>query len=149
MSERKYRQRGYQDDDRDREPKPQTKKPAQEPGAPAGTRRISQEGPKNLNMPGFRQVVRCAQCGNVVSAEIGFESRCTRCGTDLHTCAQCESFDPGSRFECTQTTLTARVSPKNTRNTCTLYSPRTTVERETTTPKVDSARKAFDDLFKL
>jgi hypothetical protein len=150
MSDRKYRQRGYQDDDRDRESKPQAKKPAQEPGAPAGTRRISQDGPKNVNMPGFRQVVRCSQCGNVVGAEIEIEegTRCARCGTDLRTCAQCQSFDPGSRFECMQP-ITARVSPKNTRNTCPLYSPRTTVERETTTPKVDSARKAFDDLFKF
>jgi hypothetical protein len=45
--------------------------------------------------------------------------------------------------------IPARISPKNERNTCTLYAPRTTVERETTTPKVDSARKAFDDLFKF
>ena len=149
MSDRKYRQRGYQDDDRDRQPKPQARKPEPEPGAPAGTRRISQDGPKNINMPGFRQVVRCAQCGNVIGDEIVTETRCTRCGTDLRTCAQCESFDPGSRFECMQVTLTARVSPKNMRNTCTFYSPRTTVERETTTPKVDSARKAFDDLFKF
>jgi len=149
MSDRKYRQRGYQDDDRDRTPKPQGKKPEPEPGAPAATRRISQDAPRNINMPGFREVVRCAQCGNVVAGEISAETRCTRCGTDLRTCAQCESFDPGSRFECMQTTLTARVSPKNARNTCTFYSPRTTVERETTTPKVDSARKAFDDLFKF
>jgi hypothetical protein len=45
--------------------------------------------------------------------------------------------------------IPARISPKSERNTCTLYTPRTTVERETTTPKVDSARKAFDDLFKF
>jgi hypothetical protein len=148
MSDRKYRQRGYQDDDRDRPPKPEGKKPEREPGAPAGTRRISQDGPKNINMPGFRHVVRCSNCGTVVQEEVGGESRCARCGTDLHTCAQCESFDPGSRFECMQT-IPARVSPKNTRNTCTLYSPRTTYERETTAPKTDSARKAFDDLFKF
>ena len=148
MSDRKYRQRGYQDSDRDRPAKPQAKKPEREPGAPAGTRRISQDGPKALNMPGFRHVVRCSNCGNVVTEEVGAETRCARCGTDLRTCAQCESFDPGSRFECMQT-ITARVTPKNTRNTCTFYSPRTTVERETTTPKVDSARKAFDDLFKF
>jgi hypothetical protein len=43
----------------------------------------------------------------------------------------------------------ARVSPKGARNGCTFYEPRTTVERETTTPKVDDARKAFDDLFKF
>jgi hypothetical protein len=56
------------------------------------------------------------------------------------------SFDPGSRFECMET-IPARITPKNARNTCTLYSARTTVERETTTPRTDDARKAFDDLF--
>jgi hypothetical protein len=45
-------------------------------------------------------------------------------------------------------TIPARVSPKNAKNACTLYTPRTTVERETTTPRTDNARKAFDDLFK-
>ena len=148
MSDRKYRQRGYQDDDRDRQPKPEVKKPEREPGAPAGARRISQDGPKNINMPGFRHVVRCSNCGTVVAGDVGMESRCTRCGNDLHACAQCESFDPGSRFECMQT-IAARVSPKNTRNSCELFAPRTTVERETTTPRTDNARKAFDDLFKF
>ena len=66
MSERKYRQRGYQDDDRDRERKPQPARPAPEPGAPAATRRISQVEPRNINMPGFRTVLRCAQCGAVI-----------------------------------------------------------------------------------
>jgi hypothetical protein len=48
-----------------------------------------------------------------------------------------------------QPTLTARVSPKNVRNMCALYSPRTTVERETkSSAATPSARKAFDDLFK-
>ncbi|HZM59926.1 MAG TPA: hypothetical protein VFB85_09020 [Vicinamibacterales bacterium] len=147
MSERKYRQRGYQDDDRDRQPKP-AQRPAPEPGAPAGARRISQDAPKNINMPGYHEVVRCAQCGNVVSADIGLETRCNRCGTDLHACAQCVSFDPGSRFEC-MLPIPARITPKNTRNSCTSFSPRTTVERQTTTPRTDSARKAFDDLFKF
>lgn len=148
MSDRKYRQRGYQDDDRDRQPKPEARKPEREPGAPAGARRISQDGPRTINMPGFRHVVRCSSCGTVVGADVGSESRCARCGVDLRTCAQCESFDPGSRFECMQT-IAARVSPKNVRNACTFYSPRTTYERETTAPKPDSARKAFDDLFKF
>ena len=121
MSDRKYRQRGYDDDPRDRQPKPASPRPAPEPGAPAGARRISQDGPRNLNMPGFREVVRCSQCA---------------------------SFDPGSRFECMQT-VTARVTPKNAKNSCSLYAPRTKVERETTTPRTDDARKAFDDLFKF
>jgi hypothetical protein len=148
MSDRKYRQRGYQDDDRDRPAKAPVKREP-EPGAPAGARRISQDGPKNINMPGYREIIRCSQCGNPVSADIGFDSRCQRCGTDLHSCSQCVSFDPGSRFECMDPALTARVSPKNARNGCTLFSPRTTVERETTAPRTDDARKAFDDLFKF
>ncbi len=148
MSDRKYRQRGYRDDERDSQPKPQSPRPAPEPGAPAGTRRISQDGPRNINMPGFREVVRCTQCGAVIEAEVGRESRCARCGVELHTCSQCTYFDPGSRFECMQP-VPARISPKNGKNTCPLYAARTTVERETTTPRVDDPRKAFDDLFKL
>src|SRR5690242_3590094 len=136
MSEdRKYRQRGYRDDDRDRQPR-QAPRPAPEPGAPAGARRISQDGPKNINMPGYREVVRCTQCGAIITEEVGLLSSCPRCNTDLHSCAQCTSFDPGSRFECMQT-ISARISPKNARNTCTLFSARTTVERETTTPRPD------------
>lgn len=145
MSERKYRQRGYQDDDRDRAPRAPSR-PAPEPGAPAGARRISQDGPKHVNMPGYREVVRCTQCGAVMPADVGFETRCPRCGTEVHTCAQCTSFDPSCTFECTQS-IPSRVSPKTSKNACTLFSPRTTVERETTTPRSDDARKAFDDLF--
>ena len=148
MSDRKYRQRGYQDNDRPRAERPAPARPAPEPGAPAGARRLSQDGPKTFNMPGYREVVRCAQCGNVGSADIDGDARCPRCGTDLHACAQCASFDPGSRFECMQA-ITARISPKDARNACPLFAPRTTVERETTTPRTDSARKAFDDLFKF
>jgi hypothetical protein len=148
MSDRKYRQRGYQDDDRDRPAKPSGLRPAPEPGAPAGARRISQDGPRSINMPGFREVVRCAQCGAVIEEDVGFETRCPRCGTELHACSQCVSFDPGSRFECMQP-VTARVAPKNVKNGCTMYAPRTKVERETTTPRTDDARKAFDDLFKI
>ena len=148
MSERKYRQRGYHDDDRERESRTRPSRPAPEPGAPAATRRISQDAPRALNMPGFREVVRCAPCGALIDADVRFDSTCPRCAVDLHSCSQCTSFDPGSRFECMQP-VAARVSPKNVRNSCTLFAPRTTVERETTTPRVDDPRKAFDDLFKL
>lgn len=148
MSDRKYRQRGYQDDDRDRQPRSRPR-PAPEPGAPAGARRLSsQDGPKNINMPGYRTVVRCAQCGAVVEEDVASDSRCPRCGTDLHACSQCTSFDPAGRFECMES-IPTRVSPKNTRNACQMYTARKTVERETTAPRSDNARKAFDDLFKF
>lgn len=148
MSDRKYRQRGYQDEDRERRPAPEAPRAPREPGAPAGARRISQDGPRAINMPGYREVVRCAQCGAVIDGDVGAESRCPRCGTDLHACAQCVSFDPGSPLECMQP-ISVRITPKNMKNACALYSARTTVERETTAPRPDNARKAFDDLFKI
>jgi len=71
----------------------------------------------------------------------------------LHSCIQCVSFDTSARFECTQP-LTERVSPKDERNMCALFAPRTTIERQTSTPapqspETNSARRAFDDLFKI
>ncbi len=146
MSDRKYRQRGYMDDDRDRQPQSSQKKP----GAPQGPRERGDrpEGPRTPNLMAAHEVVKCNQCGERVASAIGFESQCTRCGTDLHACAQCASFDPGSRFECMQA-IPARIAPKNARNTCTFYTPRSTVERQTGSTAPTTARKAFDDLFKL
>jgi hypothetical protein len=95
--------------------------------------------------------MRCSRCGNVFTDAIAADSRCRRCGADLHACVQCESFDAGRRFECTQT-IPVRIAPKDARNTCELFSPRVTIERETHSkaqPQATSgARKAFDDLFK-
>ena len=60
------------------------------------------------------------------------------------------SFDTGSRWECSQQALIARITPKDERNTCALFEPRTTVERQTSTQVApNTARQAFDDLFKI
>ena len=86
------------------------------------------------------------RCGNEVPVALGPTSQCGRCSADLHTCAQCVSFDPGSRFECREQ-IPARISPKDARNECALFEPRVTSERETRSQAPASARKAFDDLF--
>jgi hypothetical protein len=163
MSDRKYRQRGYQDDDRDRRPPqgpsgPGQGRPEREPGAPAGARRISSEGAKNPKMMGYRAVARCARCGTIVDPHILSKSTCPKCHQDLRSCVQCASFDPGARFECTKP-LSARVSPKDVANDCSHYEARTSWERETTaavtstsargSQEPSGARKAFEDLFKL
>jgi hypothetical protein len=163
MSDRKYRQRGYQDDGRDRPARPpQGPKPEREPGAPAGARRISSEGARNPRMMGYREVARCARCGALVDAQIFSRTTCPKCQQDLRACVQCTHFDPSARFECSRP-LTARVSPKDAANECALFEPRTSWERETTTAVAapaassagqsgatsSSARKAFDDLFKI
>jgi hypothetical protein len=151
MSDRKYRQRGYQDEvpRGPRGPKPQPGGGPQKPQTPGAPGRVLQraEGPKTPNLMAAHEVVKCSRCGNRITSEIGFDGRCNRCGVDLHSCAQCTSFDPGSRFECMQT-IPARVSPKDARNACTLFSPRTVIERQTGSTAPTTARTAFDDLFK-
>ena len=161
MSDRKYRQRGYQDEPS----KPRGQKGPSEPKPPQerAPGRVLQDasGPKTPNLMAAREVCRCARCGNLLSLPFAADARCPRCGVDLHSCVQCVSFDTSARWECTQSgRLPARVAPKDARNACPLYAPRTTIERQTSTPQnrdaggtssggsSNSAKQAFDDLFK-
>ena len=137
MSDRKYRQRGYQDDG-------PRERPAQGPKKPPEPR-----DPRVPNMPGFRDVFRCTRCGAVEQVSVGLLSTCSKCNADLHACCQCAYFDGGATFECMQP-VPVRVSPKDARNTCTFFSARIKVERETgSAAPVSGAKKAFDDLFKF
>ncbi len=141
---KKYRQRGYQDDDRNRESPP----PREDNRERAPRRGYGPREPKAVNMPSFREVLKCARCGALVTSAITFDTTCLKCGSDLHSCAQCTWFDTARRFECGQP-VPERVTPKQSRNTCTFFEGRVTVERETHSnvgPR--SARQAFDDLFK-
>jgi hypothetical protein len=148
MSDRKYRQRGYQDDDRPKERGQRGPEKKPELRAP-GRVFQSASGPKTPNLMGSHEVFRCARCGNLLALPVAADGRCARCGVDLHSCVNCVSFDTSARWECSQAAaLPARVSPKDERNQCSLFSPRTTVERQTGTPGPTSARQAFDDLFK-
>ena len=144
MSDRKYRQRGYQDSDRDRQP-PRDTSAGQPPPKPRGER---PEGPRTPNMPGFRNVVRCHRCGGLVTTAVLVNTTCPKCVVALHCCAQCESFLPSARYECMQT-IPARITPKDAFNTCALFEARTTVERETGSARQSTSRSAFDDLFKI
>ena len=138
MSDRKYRQRGYQDNDRERERERQPK-PQQPPR--------DREGPRSPRMMAFAEKVKCAACSAVVPTNLALDSTCPKCNADLHTCRQCTYFDPGSRFECRKP-LTARILNKGGRNKCELFAARTVVERETSSGKPTDARQAFANLFK-
>ena len=68
--------------------------------------------------------------------------RCPRCGTDLHACAQCASFDPGSRFECMQTD-SRREFRQRTRKTAARSSrrgPRSSAKRQRRAPTMRGRR---------
>jgi hypothetical protein len=155
--DRKYGQRGYQDNDRDRERDPDREKPRQQPkGGPRGSK--AKEGPRMMKMPGFQEVLRCALCGVIVPppVDIKYESQCPKCKADLRSCKNCRHFDTAAQFECTQP-IPERITKKDLRNNCEFFMARTSIERETrdsgggvsnVTSKPSDARSAFDNLFK-
>lgn len=140
MSDRKYRQRGYQENDRERE---QSQNRLRQRAGKSSER----EGPRSPRMMAFGEKVKCASCGAIVQTTISFESTCPKCNSDLHTCRQCTYFDPGSRFECRKP-IKARILNKGGRNKCELFAARTVVERETSSGTPSDARQAFANLFK-
>jgi len=155
MSERKYKQRGYQDTGTG---KPEKK---ERPPAPSGPPRQEHIGPRTPRMVGRVTRARCANCGAVLPPGFDPSGKCPRCQYELHSCKQCLHFDTGAQFECTEP-ITERVPRKDVRNECTFFAFRTTVEKDTSpampapSPVIssgvglttDSARRAFDNLFK-
>jgi len=139
MSDRKYRQRGYMDSDRE--------SPRARPQGKPQSKPQDREGPRSPKMMAFGEVVKCTSCGAKAPTNINADTTCEKCKTDLHTCRQCTHFDPGAHFECRKP-ITARILNKNARNKCELFMPRTVVERETSSGPPTDARQAFAKLFK-
>ena len=160
--ERKYGQRGYQENDRSREREPEREKKREQPkGGPRGSK--AKDGPRTMHMPGFQELLRCALCGAIVPppVEIIYESQCPKCKADLRCCKNCGHFDTAAQFECTQR-IPERITKKDIRNNCEFFVARVSIERETRdsgggnkgpAPSVKAtdashARNAFDNLFK-
>ncbi len=155
--DRKYGQRGYMNDGEGRE-RGKAERPKEKPkGAPKGALR---DIPRTVKMPGFQEVLRCSLCGVIIPPiEIQPDSQCPKCKADLRTCKNCQHFDTGARFECTEQ-IPERITKKDLRNSCDLFMAKTSIERETrdsggsaNTPAASptnpsDARSAFDNLFK-
>lgn len=153
--DRKYKQRGYMDNDRDHSrsdrPRPQG------PKLP-----LDVTGPR---LPRLVQAVtasRCFNCSTTLSQDVDYRGNCPKCGGDLHCCKQCSHFEPSTRFQCLKP-VPVRIAVKDKTNTCELFKARVTVAREATpsTPVNNGAnvrvqeprtptdaRAAFDSLFK-
>ena len=160
--DRRYRQKGYQDEDR-----PARRDDQEKREQPPGARRtpMSHDRPRSPVMPGRRGLSRCAGCGNILAPDVDVSGQCPKCHFELHSCKQCVNFDTGQRFECVKP-IPVRIAKKDAHNECTFYEMRVTVEKETSSvsapaaaaapsrtfagpPKQSStARQAFEDLFK-
>ena len=157
--DRKYGQRGYQDNGGGRRERGPEKPPREKPkGAPKGALR---DIPRTVQMPGFQEVLRCSLCGVIVPPpiDIQLDSQCPKCKADLRACKNCQHFDSGAQFECTEP-IPERITKKDVRNVCEFFRAKTSIERETrdsggsnNTPSPSptnpsDARNAFDNLFK-
>ena len=160
--DRKYRQHGYMDSDRDRSPSP---KNGERPRPPQGGPRSMQD-PNGPRLPRLVQAVtasRCFNCSTTLPPGIDFKGVCPKCSAELHCCKQCSHFEPSTRFQCSKP-IKERIAVKDKANQCELFSPRVTVMRDSApNPTVapggvastmkdvktpDDARAAFDNLFK-
>jgi hypothetical protein len=161
-SDRKYRQHGYMDSDRDSKgyrgddrPKPQGPRPP-----------IDVTGPRLPRLVQHVAAARCYNCSTALPPGVDFNGNCPKCSAALHCCKQCSHFEPSMRFQCLKP-IPVRIPAKDKTNDCNLFTPRVTVAREGTasspppmdqrsaqpagplTPRnADDARNAFDRLFK-
>lgn len=148
MGDRKYRQPGYQDYAFEKTEKGEKKKSEPKVGG-ARWQQAQASGPRSPQMPRTKTLSRCAQCGAELPVLGVDPGQCPKCGFELRSCKQCQHFDPGSRFECTEA-IPKRIPDKEARNKCTFFANRVRVERETSpgARKPEDARKAFDNLFR-
>lgn len=151
--DRRYRQRGYMDTDRDNG----GRQPAERPRGPRPP--IDITGPR---LPRLVQTVvasRCYNCATALANGTDFKGTCPKCGVPLHCCKQCAHFEPSTRFQCLKA-IPVRIASKDQANQCESFSQRVTVARDTTASGMSAApaptaprssndaRAAFDQLFK-
>jgi hypothetical protein len=159
-NDRKYRQHGYMDSERDSRPFREGPKP-QGPRPP-----IDVTGPRLPRLVQHVAASRCFNCATTLPPGTEMTGNCPKCNAELHCCKQCTHFEPSTRFQCMKP-IPVRIVPKDKANTCNLFTPRVTVARDGTSngagapmppppttmnspgPRnADDARSAFDRLFK-
>jgi hypothetical protein len=161
---RKYRQQGYMDSDRE------SRRPREDRPKPQGPRPpLDVTGPRLPRLVQHVAASRCFNCATTLPPGADTNGVCPKCGAELHCCKQCSHFEPSTRFQCLKP-IPVRIAVKDKRNECTLFTPRVTVAREGTangpsagppptapsSPPANSpaprnpedARSAFDKLFK-
>ncbi len=143
--DRKYRQKGYMDNQSE-QPKEKEK--------PKSPSQYAKPSPRIETR--FMAVMRCPNCSALIETmdeSIAFTDQCKKCAADLHSCKNCRYFDPAARFEC-QKPIEARIAKKNDRNMCLQFAAKVSLEKQQPQQEVkqkeapNTARKAFDDLFK-
>jgi hypothetical protein len=130
--DRKYRQRGYMDSNREYSgnggPRREERPRPQGPRPP-----IDVTGPRLPRMVQSVTAARCYNCSTAVAPDIDWGGNCPKCGVALHCCKQCAHFEPSTRFQCLKP-VPVRISAKDQANQCELFKARVTVARDAAYP---------------
>jgi hypothetical protein len=162
--DRKYRQQGYQDSNRDySRPRPDDR-----PRPPGPKPPIDVTGPRLPRLVQAVTAARCFNCTTPLPTGSDFPAECPKCRAALHCCKQCSFFEPSTRFQCLKP-IPVRIAVKDQANDCDLFQPRVTVARDSVQAPVvvsgfggpasggvqtpeprnpSDARAAFDNLFR-
>lgn len=154
-NDRKYKQRGYMESERDTLPGKKERPRQQGPRPP-----IDVTGPRLPRLVQSVAAARCYNCATPLPADMDFRGNCPKCTVPLHCCKQCAHFEPSTRFQCLKP-VPARIPAKDKANECEWFEPRVTVARDVSptgssgvsvqnsAPRgPNEARAAFDNLFK-
>lgn len=146
---RKYKQRGYQEDDRDERAPRRTPPRERQP-----EERYHRKGLRHALDRDANAVLRCYACGRNVQdvASIAEASSCPHCSAALHCCRNCRQFDSGARWQC-RAEIAEPVADKTKANACTEYAPALVLDAtgkrtRTASGRAGDPRSAFEDLFK-
>src|SRR5438128_10896819 len=110
-SDRKYRQNGYMDSERD------TRSFREGGGKPSGPRPpLDVTGPRLPRLVQHVAASRCFNCATTLPADAAL-TNCPKCNAELHCCKQCTFFEPSTRFQCTKP-IPVRIAVKDKTNDC-------------------------------
>ena len=113
-------------------------------GARARPRAAGRAGPKTPNLMAAHEVCRCARCGNLLPLPVELASSAARSAASICTaaCSACRST-PARAGSARRARSCRRASRRRTRATrCALFTPRTTIERQTGTPASSERRRS-------
>lgn len=91
--------------------------------------------------------MQCASCKREVdiSGKVYFRDECPHCAADLHTCLNCEFYDPHASKQCRESNA-EYVKGKDRANYCDYF--RLSLGKTSAGSKADEAKKQLDALFK-
>ncbi len=97
--------------------------------------------------------MNCWKCGAIVEIRpgerIGSRDECPQCGSDLHSCRNCDFYDVSKHNQCSEPQA-EWVRDKEAANYCDYLRPSTRLPHgmSGTPRREENARKKFDSLFK-